>query len=133
MCIKTMIHFFRAGPWKENTWPGWQRLLSSVYPPQSLLNKAGSPAEPAHPAWHKAWEELGWRKKGHTSGPELLWEKLESPGQCQDFKSAFPYRGDGPTSESFFPSGGPTVLCCRAGEISCSLCTEERQLYQGGE
>lgn len=71
--------------------------------------------------------------KGHTSGPELLWEKLESPGQCQHFKSAFQCRGDGLTSESFLPSGGPTVLCCRAGEICCSLCTEERQLYEGEE
>lgn len=64
--------------------------------------------------------------KGHTSGPELLLEELESPGQGQHFKSASHCRGEGSTSESFLLSGGPAVLCCRAGEISSTACAQRR-------
>lgn len=129
VCIKTKIHFFRVGPWKENTWPGWQALLSSVCSPQSLLNrlwtcdKAGSPAEPAHPAWHRAWEDLGWRMKGHTSAQNCSgrnWKALASASTSNQPSSA---EVMAPLLRAFFQVEAP--LCFAVGlEKSAVACAQ---------
>lgn len=63
--------------------------------------------------------------KGHTSGPELFWEKLESPGQCQHFKSAFQCTVMAPLQRAFFQVEAP--LCFAVGlEKSAVACAQRR-------